>query len=145
MTATPDAVQRLLIEWECTKLVHRYNQLNDVGSFEEAAALFAEDGSYLTPVTPTPVVGRAAILEMLRQRPLGTFRHFVTNLVIDVVSAVEARGKSYLIVVMSRERDPLKAVADAPAFSGEVDEHFVLTSAGWRLGHRRGRGGIRFG
>ncbi len=145
MTATPDSIQTMLIEWECTKLVNRYNRLNDAGRFEEAAASFAEDGSYLTPVTPTPVVGRAAILEMLRRRPPGTFRHFVTNLVIDVKSSVEAQGTSYLIVAMSRELDPLKAIADAPPFSGEIDEHFVLTACGWRFGHRRGRGGIRLG
>ncbi len=141
---TPDAVERMLIEWECSKVVHRYNLLNDAGRFEEAAALFAEDGSYLTPVTPEPVVGRAAILAMLKQRPAGTFRHFVTNLVIDVESGTEARGWSYLIVVASSEPDPLKAVADSPAFTGEIDEHFILTPEGWRFGDRRGRGGIRF-
>ena len=42
---TPDAVERMLIEWECSKVVHRYNLLNDAGRFEEAAALFAEDGA----------------------------------------------------------------------------------------------------
>jgi hypothetical protein len=145
MTTTPDATERMLIEWECAKLVNRYNQLNDAGRFEEAAALFAAEGSYLTPATAEPVVGRGAILEMLRQRPPGTFRHFVTNLVIDVESSMEVRGKSYLIVAMSRDPDPLKAVADRPPFTGEIDEHFVLTGEGWRFGHRRGRGGIRFG
>ena len=145
MAAMPDATERMLIEWECTKLVNHYNHLNDAGRFEEAAALFAEDGSFLTPATPEPVMGRQAILEMLKRRAPGTFRHFVTNLVIDAESSVEARGKSYLIVAMSRERDPLKAVADVPPFTGEIDEHFVLTNEGWRFGHRSGRGGIRFG
>lgn len=145
MTAAPGLMEKMWIEWECTRLVNRFNQLNDVGDFEAAAELFAPDGSYLTPLTPEPVAGRAAILEMLRQRPSGTFRHFVTNVVIDVQSSVEARGKSYLIVAMSSESDPLKAVADRPPITGEVDEHFILTPEGWRLGHRRGHGGISFG
>ena len=140
-----DQTQRALIEWECAKLVNRYNLLNDAGRFEEAAALFAKDGSYLTPAAPEPVFGRAAILRLLERRPQGTFRHFVANLVIDVDSPEEAHGKSYLIVAVSSEPDPLKAIAERPPFTGEIDEHFVLTDNGWRFGHRRGRGGIRFG
>ncbi len=144
MTAPSDPMERLLIEWECARLVNTYNLLNDAGRFEEAADLFAEDGSYLTPATPEPVVGRQAILQMLRQRPMPTARHFVTNLVIDVVSPTEARGHSYLLVLLSNDPDPAKAVASMPALTGEVEEHFLLTPDGWRLGHRRGKASIRF-
>ncbi len=143
MTAPSDPMERLLIEWECARLVNSYNLLNDAGRFDEAAGLFAEDGSYLTPATPEPVVGRQAILEMLKQRPMPTARHFVTNLVIDVVSPTEARGHSYLLVLLSNDPEPVTAVASMPLLTGEIEEHFLLTPEGWRLGHRRGKAGIR--
>ncbi len=144
MAETPAALERLMIEWECSKLVNRYNLLNDANRFEEAAALFAEDGSYQTPATPEPVAGRAAILEVLKMRSSASARHFVTNLVIDVISRTEARGRSYLLVLLSNEPDIAKAVASGPPLSGEIDEHFILTADGWRFGHRRGKLSIRF-
>lgn len=152
MTATADrnaapTVQAnggvLAIEWACTRLVQHYNLLNDAGRFAEAAACFAAEGSYLTPMLAQPAVGREAILGVLKSRPAGTFRHFVTNLVVEVLSPVEARGHSYLLIALAGSREDPLPVPDGPALTGEVHEHFVLTGEGWRFGHRVGLGGIQ--
>lgn len=144
MTDSHDPMTRMLIEWSCTHLVNRYNQLADAGRLEEAVDLFAPEGSYLTPAVVEPQQGRAAILAMLRGLPPMTVRHFVTNVVVDVLSPTEARGRSYLILLLSNELKADKAVAIGPAMTGEIDEHFVLTDKGWRFGHRQGFAGIRF-
>ena len=44
--------QRLAIEWECTRLVNLYANLNDVGRWEALAALYAEDGLMSRPTAP---------------------------------------------------------------------------------------------
>lgn len=134
--------ERLRIEWACTRLVHRFNLLNDAGRFEEAAACFADQGSYVTPILSEPDIGRDAILRSLQARPAGTFRHFVTNVVIDVLSPAEARGHSYLLIALTGAPGVPLPVPDGPALTGEVQEHFLLTSEGWKMGHRVGLGGI---
>jgi hypothetical protein len=136
--------ERMLIEWECTKLVHRFNWLNDRGRFEEAAECFAPDASYLTPASPDPVAGREALVASFSARPPWTFRHFVTNLFVDAISSTEARGHSAMLVAFN-SGPPTAPTAPTPAITGEVDEHFVLTESGWRFGHRRGYGGIPLG
>ena len=53
-------------------------------------------------------------------------------------------GMSAMLVAFNS--GPLDApCAPTPAFTGEVEEHFVLTASGWRFGHRRGFGGIPLG
>jgi len=140
----PTPTEKMLIEWECTRLVNRFNWLNDHGHFEAAADCFAPDGSYLTPSSPDPIAGRAALIASFSARPPWTFRHFVTNLFVEAVSATEARGHSAMLVAFNL--GPVNAPAHVTAaFSGEVDEHFVLLSQGWRFGHRRGYQGIPLG
>lgn len=143
MTEPPSA-ERMLIEWECAKLVHRFNWLNDRGQFEAAADCFAPDGSYLTPATPKPVAGRAALIASLAARPQWTFRHFVTNLFVNAISPTEATGHSAMLIAFN-SGPPDAPVVPIPAITGEVDEHFVLTDNGWRFGNRRGYGGIPLG
>lgn len=138
------SAEKMAIEWECTKLVHRFNWLNDRGHFEEAADCFAPDGSYLTPASPDPVTGRAGLIASFAARPDWTFRHFVTNLFVEAISPTEATGHSAMLVAFN-SGPPDAPAAPTTAITGEVDEHFVLTDKGWRFGNRRGYGGIPLG
>lgn len=118
------------IEWECTRLVHLYVQLNDAARWEDLAALYARDGSMTRPTAPdVPVIGREAILAAFKGRPPRTTRHISANVVIDVESASLARGSSAMLLYTS---------ADAPPLIGGFEDRFVLTEEGWRFTERRG-------
>jgi hypothetical protein len=123
-----DAVRA--IEWDCTRLVHLYAQLNDAARWEALVALYAADGSMTRPTAPdAPVVGREAILAAFKARPPRTTRHICSNVVIDVESATTARGSSAMLLFTS---------ADGPPLVGGFEDRFVRTEAGWRFAERRG-------
>ena len=69
MTAMhPDA--RRAIEWECSRLVNLYANLNDAARWPELTDLYTEDGLMTRPSAPdVAIVGRAAILEAFTSRP----------------------------------------------------------------------------
>ena len=61
--------ERRAIEWECTRLINLYANLNDEARWEEAAALYAEDGLMTRPTAPdAPVVGREDLLSAFQLR-----------------------------------------------------------------------------
>ena len=125
------------IEWACTRLVNLFNLLSDSRAHDEAAALFVPDGTYIRPGRPA-LVGRNALAAAFRQDPPGRKRHFVTNVVVDVVSPVEAKGRSYLLLASSTDEAEGCRVADRPLVAGEVAEQFALTEEGWRFAAREG-------
>jgi SnoaL-like domain len=125
---SPEA--RRAIEWECTRLINLYANLNDEARWEEAAALYAEDGLMTRPTAPgDPIVGRAALLASFRARPPRTSQHIVANIVVDVESETEARGYSVILLFTGK---------DAPPLVGSYRDRFVLTGEGWRFAERRG-------
>lgn len=120
---------RRAIEWECTRLINLYANLNDAARWPEVAELYAEDGLMTRPTAPdAPVVGRAAILAAFTARPPRTTRHICANIVIDVESATAARGRSAMLLFTG---------GPAPLVGGFADR-FVLTMDGWRFAERRG-------
>ena len=125
---SPD--ERRAIEWECTRLINLYANLNDAGRWEEVAALYAEDGLMTRPTAPDdPIVGREALLAGFKSRPPRTSQHIVGNIVIDVESETEARGYSVIL---------LFTAADKPPLVGSYRDRFRLTGEGWRFAERRG-------
>ena len=125
---TPEA--RRAAEWDCTRLVHLYANLNDQARWADVAALYAPDGSMTRPTAPAaPVTGRAAILAAFAARPPRTTRHVCANVVIEVESDTVARGSSAML---------LFTAADAPPLVGGFEDRFVRTDEGWRFAERRG-------
>ncbi len=121
--------EELAIEHECARLVARYANLNDAAEWEEAAALFAEDGRFNRPTAPDEwIEGRAAILESFLSRLLRTTRHLCANVVITVVDTDEARGDSAMALFLANDLVKVGAYLD----------RFVRTPAGWRFAERRG-------
>jgi len=125
---TPD--ERRAAEWDCTRLVHLYANLNDAARWTDVAALYAPDGRMTRPTAPDqPVVGREAILAAFEDRPPRTTRHVCGNVVIEIESDTAARGSSAML---------LFAAADAPPLVGGFEDRFVKTRDGWRFAERRG-------
>jgi len=87
------------IEWDCTRLVHHYANLNDAAEWEAAANLFTEDGRLFRPTAPDqPIVGRDAILAAFLARSPRATRHVCANVVVQVLSADSAIGESAMLL-----------------------------------------------
>jgi hypothetical protein len=121
---------RRAIEWECARLINLYANLNDEARWEEATALYAEDGLMTRPTAPdAPIVGREALLAAFVSRPPRTSQHVVGNIVVEVESADTASAKSAILLFTSK---------DGPPLVGTYRDRFVRTADGWRFSERRG-------
>lgn len=133
--------ERRAIEWECTRLINLYANLNDAGRWEDVAALYAEDGLMTRPTAPdAPIVGRDALLaSFLARRPRAS-QHVCANIVVTVESATTASAQSVILLHTGRFADDggLPIRDDKPALVGEYRDRFALTPQGWRFAERRG-------
>lgn len=124
------AEERRAAEWDCTRLVYLYANLNDAARWTEVAALYTEDGKMTRPTAPdAPIVGRLAILAAFESRPPRTTRHVCANVVIELLDETTARGSSAMILFTAPDKPPLV---------GGFEDRFVLTIDGWRFAERRG-------
>jgi hypothetical protein len=116
--------------------LRRYNWNGDAFKIEQLAAQFAEDGT-LHVHGEDPVTGRAAIVTKLtrsgeRGAPTGVgelkmyIRHFVTNVLVENITATTADARSYFLVFT-----PL-----GPDHWGRYRDTMVKTAEGWRIQHR---------
>lgn len=143
-----DANQRQAIEWECTRLINDYANLNDAGRWHDVAALYAEDGLMTRPSAPdAPVVGRDTILASFLARPARISRHICANIVVTVESGTEASAQSTILLFSGKaaEDGGLPVRDAAPPLVGEYKDRFVLTAEGWRFSERRGALSFRAG
>ena len=140
MTAAMRAEQRRAIEWDVSRLINRYVNLNDAGDWDGVAALYTEDGSLRRPSGGDPVAGREAILAAFKARPPRAQRHVIANTVVDVVSETEATAFSVIVLYMGDAATdgglPVKA-ANSPLI-GTFTDRVVLTNDGWRFAERVG-------
>lgn len=122
--------ERRAIEWDCTRLINLYANLNDEARWDEAVSLYAEDGLMTRPTAPDDeIVGREALLAAFLARPTRTSQHVVANIVVNVESPSAARAKSVILLFLGK---------DAPPLIGTYRDRFVLTQEGWRFAERRG-------
>lgn len=134
-----DELQWLLIERACSRLVLRAAEHADHQRPAELAALFAPDAVLNRP-NAEPLRGREAIREAYAQRPANRItRHVVTNIRVEVLSAVDARATSVVLLWAGSSDDapgPRGRPACAGQVLGEFDDRFVLTPEGWRIASR---------
>jgi len=134
-----DATERLLIEEECRKLVLRFAKVNDDWDHTALAALFVEDSEFARPLDPDhPYFGRDRIQAIFRDRPRRLTRHVMTNILVDVLSADEAVGTSYVTMLSAPDPDRKWPLAAEGIFVGTFDDRFVRTPDGWRFKSRTG-------
>jgi ketosteroid isomerase-like protein len=130
-------IERLLAEAEITRLVTQSAALSDAGDFAALATMFTEDGVYQRPSGGDPIVGRAQILASYKARPPRLARHVVANVLVDVVSADEARCRSTLLLYTG-EPGEQPAKAAAPALLGGFEDRLVRQDGKWLFAERRG-------
>ena len=80
------------------------SQLLDFNKFEEWAATFTEDGSFLAPGMPGPVRGRAALAAATRKNHEGlepdlAIRHWFNMTTVEPGADAAVRALSYVIVL----------------------------------------------
>ncbi len=133
--------ERQSIEWACTRLINLYTLLNDANDWEAVASLYTPDGSMARPSAPDkPIVGRDAILASFLSRPARAARHVVSNVVVEVDSAMEASAHSVLTLFQGIAnpdgglpiRDPKGPLV------GYYKDRLVRTDEGWRFAERVG-------
>ena len=126
------------IERACERLVSAYARLIDFRDYEGFSELFAGDGEL---DTGRPAVGPAEIFKHCMRRPETLrSRHLMSNVHIEVLSATEARGMSYVTIYrhvgpesLARGPAPL-----APAAAvGHYEDRYRLTPEGWRFARRK--------
>ena len=143
MTAEPIAPDRLAIIQECTDLIFRFAERNDARDADALAAMFTQDGVFTRPTKPDePYQGREAIRAGFRAKPATLLtRHIITNVVVTVASASEARAHSYIQLFTAKleEGARLPVAADARSLIGEFNDVLVRDADGaWRFKTRTG-------
>jgi hypothetical protein len=126
----------------CTDLIVGYAYLNDERRYEELAALFTEDAVLYRPSAPErPIVGRSAILDAFRKRPVETMTfHVTSDILVDVEDEEHAEARSRILLLSAtRPQDGSALPHDAKApVPGVFRDRFVLTPQGWKFAERRG-------
>lgn len=134
-----DELERLLAEQACTRLVLQAAAHVDGGDPAALAALFTPDAVLVRP-GGTALHGRAAIQSAYEQRPAERItRHLVSNTLVDLVSATEARAQSQVLLWTGSTADaagPRGRPASGGPVVGAFDDRFVKTPEGWRIAHR---------
>lgn len=133
-----DALERLLIERECERLVTAYCHYVDHGEAGRIAGLFTEDGVWKSP--EVTMKGREELVRGFGRRQAQTqrmSRHVCNNLQLEVQDESTARGVVYLTLYRSdgeegRRVSPL----EQPDVVGEYRDRFVRTEEGWRFAER---------
>lgn len=140
-----DPVAQMLAEWSCQKLNHQFAILNDDRDHEGLARLFTLNASFARPLAPdSPIVGRDAILAMFRDRPPRLSRHIITNSLIEVMSATEARGRCYITLYSTADVDSARpALAEPSIFVGQYDDRYVCEDGRWLYSERRGSAALK--
>lgn len=131
---------RILAEHECMRLQARYCHAADHGDVDGFVALFTPQASITVPEHPS-FTGHDAIRASIQALCASgvTFRHIVTNAIVDVQSDSAARGRCYLLVFNSTapaDADGWRPM-DLPSTVGEYQDEFVRTSEGWKFASRK--------
>jgi uncharacterized protein (TIGR02246 family) len=133
-----DAMEQLLIERECERLVTRYCHYVDHGEAAKIAELFTEDGVWSGP--GFELKGLEQVRKGFERRQANKARmsrHVCNNLLIDVVDASNASGTVYLTLYRyDGEEDRTTSPLEGPIIVGEYRDRFVLTDDGWRFARR---------
>lgn len=137
-----DHLQHLLIDQACRELVLRAARHADANAPASLARLFTNDAVLVRP-NAEPVHGREAIQNTYEQRPADRLtRHLVTNIVVGIESATQARALSYVLLWAGTGTDMPGAFgrpASGRQVVGEFDDRFALTPDGWRIARREAR------
>ena len=128
--------EQIAAEHECARLIYLYAQTLDAYDYDGFVRLWADDGVWVT--LKGPQSGHAEIRSYLDARPPGQVaRHVVSNVVVDVLDANRARGRSYYAFFPGTpSKSGRLAILGGAALMGEYNDEFRLTADGWRFARR---------
>jgi hypothetical protein len=138
------ALQRLLDERNCARIVLDTLYHSDRHEYEAMAALYTEDARLYRPGSDEPLQGRQGILDSYRNRPPQRMTcHLIMAQRFDLLPSGHMRAHS--VVVMhaterNRPEDPRNGrQLDPRELIGELEDELVHTADGWRVQLRRAR------
>lgn len=138
MPASVSPTDARSIAADCEALSIAYARAVDFRDFDSFAELFAEDGELDAGQL---LQGRQAIAEAIARRPYELrSRHVLSNIFIDVLSATEARGISYLTLYRHHGPESLEGAPvdfQGPAAVGHYEDRFAKTADGWKFKRRK--------
>jgi 3-phenylpropionate/cinnamic acid dioxygenase small subunit len=125
-----DAVDRLIAERACERLIIDYAALVDAAHWDAVAALYSAGGRMSRPTAPDDFVeGRDAILASFLARPPRTTRHICSNIRVTLESAARATVQSQILLFTG---------ADQPPLVGSYADILTNDGDGWCFLERRG-------
>lgn len=139
---TDQAMQTMLIEWQCQKLVTRSINLLDKADWQALANCYTEDGVLYRPSAPTvKVEGRAAILDSFVSRPAKETCHALTNVETTVIDEANAVVTSRVVLFSANQKvqsieNMLQANADV--YVGRFVDKLKNIDGEWRIAQRQG-------
>ncbi|RYG88190.1 MAG: nuclear transport factor 2 family protein [Alphaproteobacteria bacterium] len=121
-------------EMACQRLVFASYSLMDQGRYEETAALFTEDAVWVRG--GKPVAGQGAILDALKQRPVGDVsRHLITNVLVNLTTDKDGTATACFVPLRGTKRED-GSVATPPITNvGDLAYRFRREADGWRIAH----------
>jgi ketosteroid isomerase-like protein len=134
-----EPVERLLIEWECTKLVNAFAHAIDHLNYDQLVLLFTEDGIF--DRVGQVLTGRDAIREAMQNRHALLTRHVCTNIHFSDVDRDDAKATLYVANFVGTSNEGLPPVSyelPQPALL-EFDDVYRRSKDGWRIAHRTAR------
>jgi 3-phenylpropionate/cinnamic acid dioxygenase small subunit len=130
-------IKLLLIERACEQLSIEYARSVDFRDYDNFIELFTDDAVL---DVGKRLEGKEAIRSSINQRAADIrTRHVLTNIFVEVLDSMHARGISYLtlyrhIGIESTRRGAVPSIL--PTAVGHYEDKFVRTSEGWRFASR---------
>lgn len=129
--------EKMLIEWEITKVIHDFNYFLDRSRYDDLASLFTEDCEFdrLGEI----LQGHSGILNAYRNRHPFLTRHMPANIRFTHIDPFQVEGNIYCADFVGQPLTgdlPVLYQLSQPVFV-EFDDIYRLTDKGWRIHRRR--------
>ncbi|QRV22615.1 nuclear transport factor 2 family protein [Marinomonas foliarum] len=136
------AIEKMLIEWQCQSLVTRSINLLDQCRWEELAKCYAEDGVLYRPSAPTiKIEGREAILASFTARPAKETCHALTNLESNIIDDRHVIVTSRVVLFAANKKadgEESLLEANADVFIGRFVDELRKIGDEWAISKRQG-------
>ena len=133
--------EKMLAEHECERLIKRFAVLNDESAYDEMVGMFTESGQFARPSQPEDILsGREAILAAFKARPLRISRHFISNILVDLVDENRASAISYVLLYTA----PSNSTESKPPYLiGRFKDQLERVEGRWLFSQRLGSVDLR--
>jgi hypothetical protein len=136
-TPAVDAIERMLAERACERIIVDFVHRLDLGDPGSVAELFTPDGTWHWPFGDRLVQGREALRAYFASRPADRLsRRLMTNVLVTVESQTTARAVSYLTTYRVDGYAGGMVEPRLPANVGHYEDVFHKVGPTWFLADR---------